>query len=413
MSTASDISAYAHSVEPAQAETLFSSKKWTYIQDSTSNTSQYSGQIQFNLSTISSQASFVNWEEAVIELPVKLQITNASGGSITSTAAATFDQLVPKAGSWQFLDSVQVVIDATTVQTNQIHENVMAQFNALTEWSQDDLVNHGATTGFALDRYEPQTADALEKLDSVEKMIAVEMSECQSDVDAVYKRRREAKVEEITEQRELEAARSAVENLEQQLISVRDECDGQTQIALKLGRRPDEVNVPAQCNRQIKTVERQLTRVRDKLEAIRSMLNERVDNWTRFRKAISQHTSREFEKFMLLSNFARKLRFLYLYHRLEIVVRRNDSGVSSSRTESPFRIMDEFDVFMDSQNHSMTVELLVEAAKKNCNKQFIFVTPNDLSMLRPDPVVKIQKLAPPRYRAASAGAHDVDKDGVA
>ncbi|ETM39674.1 hypothetical protein L914_14185 [Phytophthora nicotianae] len=73
MSTASDISAYAHSVEPAQAETLFSSKKWTYIQDSTSNTSQYSGQIQFNLSTISSQASFVNWEEAVIELPVKVR----------------------------------------------------------------------------------------------------------------------------------------------------------------------------------------------------------------------------------------------------------------------------------------------------------------------------------------------------
>ncbi|ETL34618.1 hypothetical protein PPTG_03583 [Phytophthora nicotianae INRA-310] len=68
---------------------------------------------------------------------------------------------------------------------------------------------------------------------------------------------------------------------------------------------------------------------------------------------------------------------------------------------------------MDSQNRSMTVELLVEAAKKNCNKQFIFVTPNDLSMLRPDPVVKIQKLAPPRYRAASAGAHDVDMDGVA
>ncbi|ETO69789.1 hypothetical protein F444_13679 [Phytophthora nicotianae P1976] len=84
-----------------------------------------------------------------------------------------------------------------------------------------------------------------------------------------------------------------------------------------------------------------------------------------------------------------------------------------SRTESPFRIVDEFDVFMDSQNRSMTVELLVEAAKKNCNKQFIFVTPNDLSMLRPDPVVKIQKLAPPRYRAASAGAHDVDMDGVA
>ncbi|ETM53601.1 hypothetical protein L914_02934, partial [Phytophthora nicotianae] len=50
--------------------------------DSTSNTGQYAGQIQFNLSTISSHAAFVNWEEAIIELPVKLQILN--GGAATN-----------------------------------------------------------------------------------------------------------------------------------------------------------------------------------------------------------------------------------------------------------------------------------------------------------------------------------------
>jgi hypothetical protein len=155
MSTASDIHAFEHSVEPATNETLFSSKKWTYIQDSTSNNGQYSGQIQFNLATISSQASFVNWQEAVIELPVKLQILNATGSSVTSTAAATYDQLIPKAGAWQFLDSVQVVVDGVTVQTNQIHENVNATFKALTEWSQDDLLQDGQTSSFALDKFEP------------------------------------------------------------------------------------------------------------------------------------------------------------------------------------------------------------------------------------------------------------------
>jgi len=70
MSSASDISAFENPVEPSVGECLFKDKKWTYIQDSTSNTGQYSGQIQFNLSTISSQAAFVNWEEAFIELPV-------------------------------------------------------------------------------------------------------------------------------------------------------------------------------------------------------------------------------------------------------------------------------------------------------------------------------------------------------
>jgi hypothetical protein len=156
MSSASDILAYERSVEPSTNETLFNSKKWTYIQDSTSNTGQYSGQIQFNLSTISSQAAFVNWQEAVIELPIKVQILN--GGSsfvIPANGSASFDQLIPKAGSWQFLDSVQVVVDGVTVQTNQIHENVNCTFKAITEWSQDDLLNYGSTSLFSLDKYEP------------------------------------------------------------------------------------------------------------------------------------------------------------------------------------------------------------------------------------------------------------------
>ena len=167
MSTASDIHAFEHSVEPASNETLFSSKKWTYIQDSTSNTGQYSGQIQLNLATISSQAAFVNWQEAVIELPVKLQILNATGSSVTSTAAATFDQLIPKAGAWHFIDSVQVVVDGVTVQTNQVHENVNCTFKALTEWSQDDLLNSGHTSNFALDRFEPLIGNVPQTLENV------------------------------------------------------------------------------------------------------------------------------------------------------------------------------------------------------------------------------------------------------
>lgn len=167
MSSASDIAAFEHSVEPAQSDTLFRDKKWTYIQDSTSNTGQYSGQIQFNLSTISSQAAYVNWEEAIIELPVKLQILNGSAGPITSTGPCTIDQLIPKCGAWQFLDSVQVVIDGTTVQTNQVHENVNATFKALTETSYNDYVKQGPTSNFVLDSFEPPVPNGPQTLDNL------------------------------------------------------------------------------------------------------------------------------------------------------------------------------------------------------------------------------------------------------
>jgi hypothetical protein len=168
MSTASDISAYEHSVEASTSEVFFNSKKWVYIQDSTSNTGAYSGQIQLNLSTLSSQAAYLDMSEAVIEIPVKLQILNASATSITSTTAATFDQLIPKAGAWQFIDSVQVVVDGVTVQTNQIHENVNCTFKALSEWSQDKLLQDGHTSNFALDKYEPmQTSPQTQSLDNL------------------------------------------------------------------------------------------------------------------------------------------------------------------------------------------------------------------------------------------------------
>lgn len=170
MSTASDISAFEHSVEPVPAEVLFRDKKWTYIQDSTSNTGQYSGQIQFNLSTISSQASYVNWQEAFIEIPVKLQILNG-GASITLANAAdlpTVDQLVPKAGAWHWLNSVQVVIDGVTVQTNQIHENVNATFKALTEMDYKEYLKRGPTSSFVLDEWAntPGGAQSLETTDT-------------------------------------------------------------------------------------------------------------------------------------------------------------------------------------------------------------------------------------------------------
>ncbi|ETP45999.1 hypothetical protein F442_07700, partial [Phytophthora nicotianae P10297] len=61
------------------------------------------------------------------------------------------------AGAWQFIDSVQVVIDGTTVQTNQVHENVNTTFKAITETDYNTYVKHGPTSNFVLDEYATPT----------------------------------------------------------------------------------------------------------------------------------------------------------------------------------------------------------------------------------------------------------------
>lgn len=63
----------------------------------------------------------------------------------------------------------------------------------------------------------------------------------------------------------------------------------------------------------------------------------------------------------------------------------------------PFRIMDEFDVFMDEANRRASYETLIEAAREMRSRQFIFITPLELPRvaLGAGEAVRVQKLLPP------------------
>ena len=66
--------------------------------------------------------------------------------------------------------------------------------------------------------------------------------------------------------------------------------------------------------------------------------------------------------------------------------------------ETPFRVMDEFDVFLDPQVRKFVIKALIHTAKEMQHRQFIFITPQDLSGIDQDPQLKIFKLNPPeRY----------------
>ena len=73
------------------------------------------------------------------------------------------------------------------------------------------------------------------------------------------------------------------------------------------------------------------------------------------------------------------------------------------RLETPFRVMDEFDVFLDAVSRKIALMTLVEIAKKMDHRQFILITPQDLSNITPDDKVRIFKLNPPARSNAVGG----------
>uniref|UniRef100_A0A803LMC1 RecF/RecN/SMC N-terminal domain-containing protein n=1 Tax=Chenopodium quinoa TaxID=63459 RepID=A0A803LMC1_CHEQI len=64
-------------------------------------------------------------------------------------------------------------------------------------------------------------------------------------------------------------------------------------------------------------------------------------------------------------------------------------------TESPFRAMDEFDVFMDAVSRKISLDTLVDFALSH-GSQWVFITPHDISMVKQDERVKKQQMAAPR-----------------
>jgi hypothetical protein len=165
MSSDADKYVFEKALEEQDNTPLFQAKRYTYVTDSSSNNGNFNGQIQFDLNTLSSQNQWTNLSEAIINFPVKITASVAEAealGGVTAFAATI------KNGFHQFIDSVQVVINGTTVQSSQIFENVNTSFKLLTECSQDELKKWGPTIGFAIDDYKVKTdGTALTSLDNV------------------------------------------------------------------------------------------------------------------------------------------------------------------------------------------------------------------------------------------------------
>eukprot|EP00850_Spirogloea_muscicola_P006611 SM000031S11620 [mRNA] locus=s31:685018:693475:- [translate_table: standard] len=64
-------------------------------------------------------------------------------------------------------------------------------------------------------------------------------------------------------------------------------------------------------------------------------------------------------------------------------------------SESPIRAMEEFDIYMDDVTRKICLETLVKFATYE-GSQWIFITPHDISMVEPGPLLKKQQMRAPR-----------------
>lgn len=72
--------------------------------------------------------------------------------------------------------------------------------------------------------------------------------------------------------------------------------------------------------------------------------------------------------------------------------------------ETPFRVMDEFDVFLDHIARKIALNTMIEVAKTFEHRQFIFITPQDITSIKTDSKLKILQMKPPERNVLVGGA---------
>mmetsp|Transcript_29485 Transcript_29485/g.33811 ORF Transcript_29485/g.33811 Transcript_29485/m.33811 type:complete len:1212 (-) Transcript_29485:207-3842(-) len=150
--------------------------------------------------------------------------------------------------------------------------------------------------------------------------------------------------------------------------------------------------------------------------------------WSDFRNYISHFSGIKFDETLNIKGSSGVVKFDHDNEELDLVVQKDSFDESSQQKdvkalsggeksfttialllalgetlETPFRVMDEFDVFLDPVTRKLIIDTLIEVGQAMSHRQFVFITPQDVSNVNSSPMLKILQMKPPERRQV-AGA---------
>lgn len=162
------------------------------------------------------------------------------------------------------------------------------------------------------------------------------------------------------------------------------------------------------------------------LELLKQQLHNTIDNrqarWIQFRSHIAARAKCQFQYLLSEREHTGRIHLDHRQRTLELSVlpgadaRRAASAERATKTlsggeksfsticlllslwdamGSPIRCLDEFDVFMDSVNRDISMQMMVQAARRSVGRQYIFISPQAMSNVHFGPDVRVSKMRDP------------------
>jgi chromosome segregation ATPase len=181
-----------------------------------------------------------------------------------------------------------------------------------------------------------------------------------------------------------------------------------------------------EASREVKRVKRALSHAMQPAKRMREGLSKRTSLLRRTARMLAQLCSTRFNHHMSQRGHAGRLVVSYQEGEMSLEVQlantapgNNGGSVTVTDTkqlsggersyttlsftlslnessDSPFCAMDEWDVFMDAVARKVSLDKMMRYAEEHKEKQFILITPQDISAVAPTEYITIQKLKPAR-----------------
>ncbi|KAF8574882.1 P-loop containing nucleoside triphosphate hydrolase protein [Ramaria rubella] len=188
------------------------------------------------------------------------------------------------------------------------------------------------------------------------------------------------------------------------------------------GASPEEIAVERDnAKLALDTHQRQVDEVGKLNKALKASLAMRMGKWMSFRQHIALRCKTQFQHHLWSRGYYGKVIFDHNAGTLELKVQTDDQASTQSKDKDPkalsggeksysticlllalwesiqcpIRCLDEFDVFMDSVNRRISMKMMTATAKQS-DKQYILITPQDMSHIEIDgETVRVHRMRDP------------------
>uniref|UniRef100_A0AAR2KYZ7 Structural maintenance of chromosomes protein 6 n=1 Tax=Pygocentrus nattereri TaxID=42514 RepID=A0AAR2KYZ7_PYGNA len=212
----------------------------------------------------------------------------------------------------------------------------------------------------------------------------------------------------------------SAESIDTEIIRLRQKISSQES---SHGNQEQVIREYAEAHGNYKNKSGQVRDLKRFIDRLDNIMTDRQARYKTLRRSLSVRCKLYFNNFLIKLHCCGSMMFDHNNETLSISVCQEKDNINDMRslsggersfstvcfilslweiTESPFRCLDEFDVYMDMHNRRISLDLLLELSERQHLRQFIFITPQSTSSLPKSPHIKIHQLQDPERESEEA-----------